>query len=252
MHNMLDKSAISIKYLLDCPATKIYPGVEHIQHDLQLVLVVGCPRSGTTVLGNCLGKAHNACTSEESLFLINMRQTFSDLTLGANRRQYAPLSHYGLSSPQVLRLIKQFSDQVFSTFLQTQKKEVFVDHTPWYGLLLGFMVSLYPDAKVLHVLRNGDDVAASLGASYRNGFAWAGETSEERKEFHRRFVAAVQEQSLLLGERYHEVSYEAFCAQPEEVLQKLCDSLGLTYHPDVLAATKVPYASPSRPHIFSL
>src|SRR5262249_30900513 len=84
-----------------------------------------------------------------------------------------------------------------------------VEKTPDHGLHLPLIHALFPDAAVVHLLRDGRDVAASLCAARLRpwGRAWASATVDEAATRWCHWVTAI-EKGLALSGRTLTVRYE--------------------------------------------
>lgn len=209
------------------------------------VFVVGSPRSGTTVLGRCLGAHPEFATGEESLFLLHLTRVYADLHQGQNYRQWAPLQEY-LPASELLKTMREFADRVFGCLVAARNARRYVDHTPWYGSIAPTIHALYPDAHFVHVRRDGRDVVRSLKASRERGFRWAGETIRERTAVWRSQLEACLRIASHLPDQYMEVQYEMFCSQPRHTLSNLSARLGVEFDERMTAPLRHPHATPSR------
>ncbi len=107
---------------------------------------------------------------------------------------------------------------------------------------------MFPEARFVHVIRDGRDVALS----YRS-VAWGPTTVEDGALRWRRNVRRGLIDGRRLGpDRYHEVRYERLVTEPEAVLRDLCEFIDLPWDDavlrhheraaDVIAATRFPAA----------
>lgn len=96
------------------------------------------------------------------------------------------------------------------------KKTVGNKETDW-GLYLDVIVGLFPQAKIVHIIRDGRDCALShFGQSWgiKNVYVAALEWAE--------YVRKARDYGQTLGPpRYFEFRYEDMCTQPEEVFPRL-------------------------------
>ncbi|MEM6484104.1 MAG: sulfotransferase [Pseudomonadota bacterium] len=243
-------SDISLEYILEClrDAQDVVLPARALSKALQApVFVVGCPRSGTTVLGKSLAAHPNLAGSEESLFLLDLWRIILDLHQGINRRRWAPLSNY-VTLPSLVDVSGEFADRIFSGLLAGAKNVRLVEHTPWYAGLEPLLGSLFPDCYVLHLIRDGRDVVESLSNSYERGFQWAGASTRTRTTFWAGLVEASWKGSRhLKSERYREFRYEDLCRMPRETLGAILQWIGLEWDERVLIPLSEQHASPSRP-----
>lgn len=211
------------------------------------VFVVGCPRSGTTLLGNCLISHPNTTGSEESLFLIDMWRILSDLHHGLNSRKYKPLQDF-ITTDSLLKSIKTFSDSLFMKY--RSQGSFFIDHTPWYACILPMILSIYPNAKIIHIIRDGRQVEESLHKFHNSGVPWAGSTIQNRVKLWTDIVHQARKSSKLLPENsYLEIKYEDLCSNKEITIMRVSKFIGLDYNKKMLDAFKKRHAAPSRKDI---
>jgi hypothetical protein len=104
------------------------------------------------------------------------------------------------------------------------------DKTPSYLLALPLLSSLFPDARFIHMIRDGRNVALSLwqapfGPSSlgRAAHRWAHQVRKGCRL------------GLTLGpDRYVEVRYERLVEQPEATLQRVCNFIDLDFRGEML------------------
>lgn len=114
------------------------------------ILLIGSPRSGTTLLGSLLAKHPSVAYWEEP------RTIWSQGKLAW--REDDRLTASDLSSSLARRI-----DDRFGRFLDEADRERFAEKTPSNTLRLPFIHALYPDARVVHLVRDGRAVVASMG-----------------------------------------------------------------------------------------
>jgi hypothetical protein len=100
------------------------------------------------------------------------------------------------------------------------------DKTPAYGRSMTAIAAVLPEARFVHVIRDGRDVALSIR-----------ERSRVERPFGRiagrwkRRIEDAREQAAQLGPRYLEVRYEALVSDPAPALRPACDLIGLAWDP---------------------
>lgn len=124
----------------------------------RLVVIVGCARSGTTLLENLL-MSHpqvGGITSGESFVFHDLRATWALLTS----------THFSawLARGDAAHLLRHYCDSLFAAGLEGGQsgETYFVEKTPLHSMCLPMITELYPDAWIVHLLRDGRDVARSL------------------------------------------------------------------------------------------
>lgn len=210
------------------------------------VFVVGCPRSGTTILGACLASHSALGSGEESMFLRHLARIYYGLFQGHNKRNWAPLQGY-VQQTTLIESLGALADDMFESLLVQIHKPRYLDHTPWYVHLVDFINLLYDDALFIHVIRDGRSVVESLTTSYQKGFSWAGETIAARTGLWARAVVAGRKAIETVGDdRYTEILYEDLCRMPEVVLENVLRRVGLSMEASVLEPLARVHADPSR------
>ncbi|MEX0668086.1 MAG: sulfotransferase, partial [Acidimicrobiia bacterium] len=102
--------------------------------------------------------------------------------------------------------------------------------TPGYVLDLDLLARLFPEARFVHVIRDGRDVALSY-LERRFGPGDLGQAAL----YWRRRVTAGQEGGARLGpHRYQELRYEELIDDPEGIVKRVCTFIHLEYDPSML------------------
>jgi hypothetical protein len=134
------------------------------------------------------------------------------------RRQAA-----ALAQPTLVDLI----DLVYRHLLQASSKQRLGDKTPHYFAIVPELATLYPDAKFIHLVRDGRDVAISwIDAGWQRYY-------ETRFEWPAAVAHLVRDRAAY-PDRVLEVHYEDLVRQPVDVAQRICAFLGEAYEPAML------------------
>ena len=126
-----------------------------------MLFVVGARRSGTLWLQRMIA-AHPAVASipsETYLFSYGISQVFE-------RIQHGMISSPRVASvyadrEQVVAAARGLCDAIFVSSIGPEDR-LLVERTPWHAQHLGLIAEIYPDARVLHIVRDGRDVTRSL------------------------------------------------------------------------------------------
>jgi hypothetical protein len=208
------------------------------------VVVLGVSRSGTTLLKAMLDAHSQLAIPSESYFLPQLwdrhgprprRDAFVD-----DLRRLAKIREWGVDSDEVARRLPErpaFSEAVqaiYRVYADARGKPGFGDKTPLYLQHLDVLERAFPDARYVHIVRDGRDAALSLLAMTRRprlnlarprgigdfACAWSREVRAARR-FGR-------------DHSYLELRYEDLVAEPEARLREVCAFLGLEYEPGML------------------
>ena len=116
------------------------------------VFIVGSPRSGTTILGELLEKHQHISQWYEPYFVWD---------------------HFFRTAPDDERTAKDVLPEVrrqiisrFSNFKKKKKCLVLIDKSPRNSLKIPFILELFPQAKFIHLLRDGRDVVLSINKEW--------------------------------------------------------------------------------------
>ena len=207
------------------------------------VLVLGVRRSGTTLLRVMLDRNPELAVPDESYFVPQLaRRHRGPVDVDAfldDLRRLPTLVEWEVSADAVAPRLRpgmttgEAIGAVFATYAAERGKARWGDKTPLYMQYLPLLERLFPDARFVHLVRDGRDAALSFlsvpagimteGWGHPRdaaGFAcqWATEVRAARA-LGRRVGTA----------RYLEVRYEALVAEPEAELRRICAFVGLAY-----------------------
>jgi hypothetical protein len=109
-----------------------------------------------------------------------------------------------------------------------------VDKLPDNYLLAGWLRIAFPNAAILHCLRDPRDVALSCWQTPFSKIQWAFRLDDiaHRIEQHRRLMRYWHS---TIGGYLTELRYEHLVAEPENEMRRILAATGLDWHPDVLA-----------------
>ncbi|MDX6657550.1 MAG: hypothetical protein QOH62_2343 [Solirubrobacteraceae bacterium] len=217
------------------------------------ILIVGCPRSGTTLLRDLL-RAHSRITiPDETAVLPALLRAHGDPADARAARRLASdllvcngVRLWGLDlTPPDLEHHRSFSAlvaAVYGEWARLEDKPRWGEKTPQYVHELPAMRQVFPDAQVVHVIRDPRAVTASL-----LGRSWGPATARSAALAWRECVLAGRRDGPPLGsDGYHELRYEELVADPERVLRALCEFLGERYEPQMLRPNRLTM-QPGRP-----
>ncbi|GAA5071324.1 hypothetical protein HNP84_009094 [Thermocatellispora tengchongensis] len=210
------------------------------------IFIVGCPRSGTTLLQLMMHSHPRMAIPPETRFVMtayNRRLTFGDLNDPAKRRALAEwivtrrqtrFYELGLDAAEVSRQIVEGPGTlgsalgiVLRAYAARFGKPRWGDKRPSYFQNVDVLLRLFPDAQFIHLIRDGRDCVASLkempwykGNIYSAVSGWA-----EAIDFARNGALRMPKGS------YHELQYENLISDPESTLRTLCEFIGEEFDP---------------------
>jgi hypothetical protein len=227
------------------------------------VFVLGSPRSGTTLLyGMLLSAGGFAVYLAESNVFNLLAPRFGDLSVRANRERLLEAwlnsklyRASGIDPERIRRRVLQDCRNI-GDFLRIVMEEIcavqgmprWAENSPEAILYLPLIKQLIPNALVLHIIRDGRDVAASLGRlRYVRPFPW--------EDLHSTIGCGLYWEWIVqqgrgfgraLGNDYLEVRFEELLDHPQTTL----DTIGrfIDQPLDYATIQRVGYGSVSKPN----
>ena len=201
------------------------------------IFIVGCGRSGTTLMRLILNRHPNIAIPEETWFYPdaydkkdkllganNWKESWTDYLYDRTRLHFPQLKkndildevqRYNLN--QVPELISVINRQ----FARKEGKIRWGDKTPGYVLHLPLLKKLYPDAKVIHMIRDGRDVVPSI-LRYWDVGPQTDNFTETVRYWQKHVSAGIKDGIQVFGDDYLEIKYENLIDETEVILKNIC------------------------------
>jgi Sulfotransferase family len=218
------------------------------------IFILGCPRSGTTLLQLMLHAHPRIAIPPETRFVLTTyeaRNTFGDLREESSRRALAGsivgqrqtlFYDLGLDADDVVEEIVAGPPTlgsafgiVFRAYARRFDKPRWGDKRPAYYQYIPALLRMFPDAQIVHLIRDGRDCVASLLTMpwfnqdvYAAVCTWTEAIDSGRRAARR-----------LPADTYFELRYEDLVADPVARLAELCDFLGEEYVPAMAEPHKI-------------
>ena len=211
-----------------------------------LPVVVGCPRSGTSLLAVMLDSHPELAVPPETTFLGTVawlqgtsevvRRSFFDVVT-ADRIAISNWSDFGLDKDQFwrrLQAIEPFTVSAglrafYAMYAEGERKPRYGEKTPGYVFLMPQIAALLPEAHFIHVIRDPGDTALSWRKTWfapSQDFRVLGEEWKKHVEAGRRASSLVQ--------CYLEVRFEELVLHPERELKRVSAYVSLAWDPVML------------------
>jgi hypothetical protein len=193
-------------------------------------MIVGAQRSGTTWV-QLLCAANPKIVGGEELHLFSRYLGHLVAAYYQDKRAYADAGRaQGLpclvTTEEFDAAVKQFTTTVLSKLFRCKPRaHMAVEKTPDHVLHLHYVRHLFPNVKVIHVIRDPRDVVVSqLAAAATWGEEWAAKTPAEAAERWVEWVSIGRKDAS--SGKYLEVRYESLLTDGPRVLAGIYDFLG--------------------------
>lgn len=238
------------------PASLPLPGYPINRHeDFEPVFIVGSGRSGTTLVRRILVETGEIHIPPETYVLPEVISKFSmmrplpwgwlvSMTLADFQFQpthdsfgidLAPLAVHLKSAPKGSRSLALILDAVYRYHAQVSGSHAarWGDKTPLNVYALDRIHATFPQARYIHVLRDGCDAVASMLRVGRYG------SIDDAAERWSTSVAAARRFMRKHPDRCLEVRYEQLVREPEPGAKECCEFVGLPFQPSVITSTDI-------------
>lgn len=222
----------------------------------QPVFLVGCDRSGTTLLSLLLSQSPDLYMTLESGFIPELykeRKVYNDFRSAKERWYFLrdlqttqatsktiAFDIFEMSDDQAENIIDKAAptgyagaiDALFSKTAQLNGKSGWGNKTPKYVLHISLLHALFPKARIIHIVRDPRDVAASILK-----LGWTSTIKEAALYWNKRVSAGIQGRALG-NDIYYELKYESLLENPAEETKSIFKWLNIRYQDDFLNSYK--------------
>lgn len=224
--------------------------------------IVGSARSGTTLLRLILNAHRDVAVPPESRFIVELYEGNDIIDVGDFLRRLS--AHKRFKTWDIPVAVVQgelgeterigYADAIRSTFkayADANGKTLWGDKTPRYVESLDLLSGLFPEARFIHLIRDGRNVALS----YAN-VPFGPKTVGKAAALWAKRVLAGRDACPRIGkERYLEIRYEDLVEDTEGETKDICSFLDLDFDPGMMDYTErargsvLPRASMYNPHV---
>jgi hypothetical protein len=208
--------------------------------------IVGCGRSGTTLLRSMLDSHPALAIPPETYFIPRLAREwqqsilrsrpdvvrFVDALSGTNGFKQMDVPVHVLRARLSGSLPSGYADAirwVYAIYSDRRGKRRYGDKTPAYVLEIDRLSALFPEAVFVHIIRDGRDVAMS----FVDG-GWANDLGQAILYWKLQVSRGRASGKRLATGRYIEVRYEDLVADPSSVLAGICRSIRLPFNEAML------------------
>lgn len=238
-----------------------------------MIFIVGNSRSGTTMMGRILGKHPSVYTFGELHFFGQLcappfssevgKKEIEKLASQLYCIQREGYRTYGnprrfLSEAQTflagLTPYPDTSAALFEAFLRREAAEnngsIPCDQTPRNVFYIADILELYPEARVVNMIRDPRDVLLSQKKKWKRRFLGGSdmpmkETLRDWMNYHPITISHIWRTAVTAADQFTQhdrvvsVYFEELLAHPEKTVESLCDFIGITYTAEMLQVPQV-------------
>jgi hypothetical protein len=211
------------------------------QPDFAVPFICGATRSGTTLLRLMLDSHPELAIPGETHFIVQMTRAMKKRRLTADELADVIVSSdrwgdFHLDEAVLRRRFRALeplnsADAVrdfFRLYAEQQGKARWGDKTPGYVQRMRLIERVLPEARFVHIIRDGRDVALSVVPR-----SWGPATIAAAAENWKLRIERARRQAPHLG-HYLEVHYEDLISGTEAVLRNVCEFIELDFDPEML------------------
>lgn len=208
--------------------------------------LVGCGRSGTTLLRSMFDSHPDMAIPHETYFVVRLARnqsryqasgSFATESFLADLFGQGGFRRMGVPEDAVRRWFAerqpdcyaQAIREVYGLYALRRGKARYGDKTPIYVLSLGALSTLFAESRFVHIIRDGRNVVQS----FLDG-GWADRVEDAALYWKLQVDRGRRAGRRLGADRYREVRYEDLLDNPVEVLSEVCRFLDLRFDDHML------------------
>lgn len=220
----------------------------------KIAFIIGTGRCGTTMLARMLNAHSKLCVPPEMQIIFEhsnngerLNEVFSsgkNLEWHANDfiemfqktcpykfQVFFDYEHFFHQLNYPIKDLRTLLNNLFQKIAIAKGKEFFIEQTPWYGQRIDLLKKNFPNAKFIHMVRDGRDVALSFSKT-----PWWFESPLDNLEQWQKEITKIRQDAKihLSNNQYLEVKYEEIVTEPENYLSRIIEFLGFQYESNML------------------
>jgi len=211
------------------------------------LFIVGCARSGTTLVHRIVDAHPEIAISPEMHWITREFESRNGLVaseLVSELTGHKRFAQFEIPREQFVALLGSgealpyptFLNRVFGLYGKIKNKPLVGNKTPAFVRSIPTFHSLWPDAKFVHIIRDGRDVCISI-LNWKKAdrivgryASWEEDPVSTTALWWERKVRKGREDGAALGPGlYHEMHYEDLIDDPQRECKRLCAFLGVPY-----------------------
>lgn len=210
------------------------------------IFIVGCARSGTTLLQGLLATHPQITSFPESKFFSYLVPQFEHrrLAIGISSRHIKPIlkeffneiGHPELakSLPKTPLFLGQYTrkfTKMLDEIAEYRGKNIWVEKTPEHLEHIEYIERFIPEAKIIHIIRDGKDVVSSIyDLAKQYPHIWNLNNEIDLDSCIDLWIKAISiSQSYLYKQNHFFVQYKELIADTSRVLKEICQFIDIEF-----------------------
>jgi hypothetical protein len=234
-------------------ANKIVTTKSHVKRDCDFFFIVGTGRSGTTLMAQVMNANSKICVPGELQIAFEysnngarLAEVFSskdNLQFQAkdyiklvqqrcphNLQEYYDYRTFFQQRDYPIVSLKELLTEFYTDIAYSQGKSIFAEQTPWYGQNIELLSELFPQAKFIHMVRDGRDVAISFARTPW----WHNDVNLNLERWEKEVNKIENDGAVILNGRMLTIRYEDLISEPDEIVKGACDFLDVPFEKEML------------------
>jgi|GEM_PF-1365137 len=207
--------------------------------DKQLLFIISQPRSGSTLMQRILGSHPRVYTRSEpwimlhSLYSLKQQNFQADFDIDLWRPAFNDfIDHLPQGSRQgYVESLRRMHLALYENYLSAAGKEIFLDKTPRYYFIIDELYEVFPEAKLVLLLRHPLAVLSSILET------WVKDDYPKLVRHRHDLLTAIEKEvEFVEADRENKciVRYEDLLENPADIVRQICGYVGLEYTDDLV------------------
>lgn len=209
--------------MIDIEKYKYYQGEN-------LIFIVGSPRSGTTWLQKLIGSHPDVGTGTESdlfSYYISALNRYWNIQKQPTGRGYMGLPTY-MSEDEFQTIVKVFARSVMNKMINNSK--YFVEKTPQHAFYIKDIKKCFPEAKIVHMIRDPRDVCFSIIRVSKDWSAIGATTIRKAIAVWKKHIDSINDsRKYFSSNHFLEIQYSTLFSNTPEELSRIMRFIGLEF-----------------------
>ncbi len=188
------------------------------------IFIIGCPRSGTTLVRVILDSHPNICSGPETHLITNMKQLKEKIN-----QTWERLEPYGLTKDEANKKLSEIFSAFHENYMKIKNKKRWAEKTPDNIFYVDTINELFPNCQFINIIRDGRDVVCSHKDRWGRLIIY-----EAIKTWNKAAELTYQFRKQFNNNRYMEIKYEELINKPEEETKRMMKFLEEEWIPDLL------------------